>query len=78
MGPFHFRLRLVGSPDGIDLVPEAVSFRGLTLPLWILPAITATERASADGKHLFDVRVSLPPFGRLVHYRGWLKPVAAT
>ena len=78
MGPFHFRLRLAGSRDGIDLVPEAVSFRGLTLPLWILPAITATERASADGRHLFDVHVSLPPFGRLVHYRGWLKPVAAT
>ena len=78
MGPFRFRLRLVGSPEGIDLVPEAVTFRGLPLPLWVLPTIVATERASAEGRHLFDVRVSLWPFGRLVHYRGWLKPVAAT
>ena len=78
MGPFHFRLKLLGSPEGIDLVPEAVSFRGLPLPLWVLPAITATERASADGRHLFNVHVSLAPFGRLVHYRGWLKPVAVT
>ena len=78
MGPFRFRLRLMGSPEGIDLVPEAVTFRGLPLPLWVLPTIVATERASAEGRHLFDVLVSLWPFGRLVHYRGWLKPVTAT
>lgn len=74
MGPFRFRLRLSGSAQGIDLVPEGVSFHGLPLPFWLLPKIVATERASADGRHLFDVAVSLWPVGRLVHYRGWLKP----
>ena len=78
MGPLRFRLKLVGSSEGIDLVPQAVSFRGLPLPLWFLPKIMATERASPDGRHLFDVHVSLGPFGRLAHYRGWLRPVAAT
>jgi hypothetical protein len=76
MGPFRFRLRLKGSAAGIDLIPEGVSWHGLPLPLWFLPAIDATERASADGRHLFDVRIALQPFGRLVHYRGWLRAVA--
>jgi Domain of unknown function (DUF4166) len=76
MGPFRFRLRLVASAVGIDLVPEGVSFRGLPLPLWLLPNIIATERASEDGRHLFDVAVSLWPFGLLVHYRGWLRQQA--
>ena len=75
MGPFRFRLGLRGSALGIDMVPEAVFWRGLRLPAWALPGIIATERASPDGRHLFDVRVTLWPVGRLVHYRGWLRPV---
>lgn len=72
MGPFRFRLKLAASEAGIDLIPEAVSWRGLPLPRWCLPRIVATERASSANKHLFDVMLSLWPFGRLVHYRGWL------
>lgn len=78
MGPLRFTLRVSGSEQGIDLAPLSVSWRSVPLPLWLLPRIVATERASADGRHLFDVRVSLPPFGLLVHYRGWLRPVPAT
>lgn len=74
LGPFRFRLRLAASQEGIDLVPERVSWHGLPLPRWLLPRIAATERASPDSRHLFDVRISLWPFGRLVHYRGWLRP----
>ncbi len=77
MGPLRFTLQLKGSEQGIDLMPLSVSWRGVRLPLWLLPRIAATERASADGLHLFDVRVTLPPLGLLVHYRGWLKPVSA-
>lgn len=76
MGPFRFVLKLVGTEQGIDLIPVRVSWHSLPLPLWLLPAVDATERASADGRHLFDVRVSLRPFGLLVHYRGWLRPVS--
>jgi hypothetical protein len=74
IGPLRFRLRLDGSERGIDLVPVGVAFHGLPLPHWLLPKIAATETASEDGRHLFDVHVSLRPFGRLVHYRGWLRP----
>ncbi|MFT3987040.1 DUF4166 domain-containing protein [Aestuariivirga sp.] len=76
MGPFRFVLKLAGTAQGIDLVPVRVFWHSLPLPLWLLPAIDATERASADGRHLFDVRVSLRPFGLLVHYKGWLRPVS--
>ena len=74
MGPFAFRLKLVGTAAGIDLVPDGWRYRWLALPNCLLPDIVASERASADGRHLFDVRVALRPFGRLVHYRGWLRP----
>lgn len=77
IGPLRFTLKLRGSEQGIDLTPLSVSWRGLPLPLWLLPRIVATERASADGRHLFDVRVTLPPVGLLVHYWGWLRPVLA-
>jgi hypothetical protein len=78
MGPLRFALKLKGSEQGIDLVPLSVAWRRIPLPLALLPRIVATERADGDGRHLFDVHVSLPPFGRLVHYRGWLKPVPPT
>lgn len=76
LGPFRFRLRLDASPAGIGLTPEQVSLRGLPLPAWLLPRVSATERSDSAGRHLFDVSISLKPFGRLVHYRGWLSPAA--
>lgn len=79
LGPFRFTLALRASALGIDMVPQALRLWRLPLPLWVLPRIVATERASADGAcHLFDVHNSAPIVGRLVHYRGWLKPVSAT
>lgn len=78
MGPFRFLLRLEGSALGIDMAPEVVFLWGAPLPLWILLVVVATERADADGRHLFDVHISRFLTGRLVHYCGWLRPVLPT
>jgi hypothetical protein len=75
-GSFRFRLRLEADSRGIDMVPEAAFWRSIPLPRAVLSAITARERASDDGRHLFDVEIALKPLGRLVHYRGWLRPVS--
>ena len=70
-GGLRFRLRLDATRDGLTLTPTAAWWRAVRLPLWLLPRIAATERAKGN-RHLFDVAVSLPLIGRLVHYRGYL------
>ena len=74
-GPFHFTLKLIANERGLDMIPSGMKLLALPLPMFLLPKVTATERASPDGKHLFDVDISYWPFGRLVHYQGWLKPL---
>lgn len=64
----------MGSPAGIDLIPQGVKLWGVPLPRWLLPQVVASERADDQGHHRFDVLISLAPFGRLVHYQGWLLP----
>jgi hypothetical protein len=39
-----------------------------------MPSAEARETVDEDGRFRFDVRLSLPFFGLLAHYRGWLKP----
>ena len=73
-GAFRFRLKVNGRKDGLDLDPVHAAWRGIPLPRLVLPQVRATERVSPEGRHLFDVAISLWPFGRLVHYKGWLSP----
>ena len=73
-GPLRFQMRLTGNSDGLDMIMVGMTLLGIPLPTLLLPQLIATERASADGKHLFNVEIKQWPFGRLVHYNGWLKP----
>jgi hypothetical protein len=73
-GAFRFRLKITGRKDGLNLDPVRAAWRGIPLPRLFLPQVRATERVSPEGRHLFDVAISLWPFGRLVHYKGWLSP----
>ena len=46
---------------------------GVQLPLLLAPRSAATEWEE-DGAFRFDVPIALPLVGRIVHYRGWLRP----
>lgn len=60
----------VSFDDGqIVLDLEGFRFLGLPLPPWLRPRCRATEREQ-DGRYLFDVPVSLPLLGRVIHYTG--------
>jgi len=48
-------------------------FLGLPLPKALLPR-SETAETVVEGVFRFDVCLSLPFFGLLAHYRGWLKP----
>jgi saccharopine dehydrogenase-like NADP-dependent oxidoreductase len=74
MGPLRFTLELAASEAGIDMAPAAAHWGRIPLPRVLVPRIKATERADGQGRHRFDVDISVPLAGRLVHYRGWLIP----
>lgn len=75
-GPLRFRFDLPGGPQGLTMVMRGWSAFGIPLPLAFAPRSEAREWAEG-GRFHFDVPISLPLLGRLVHYRGWLSlPVA--
>lgn len=71
-GPFSIRMKLVANASGLDMQRVDGSFLGLPIPTFLLPQIKAEERVDEQGRHLFDVEIDLPLFGRLVAYRGHL------
>jgi saccharopine dehydrogenase-like NADP-dependent oxidoreductase len=73
-GALTFDLVLAAGPDGLDLTITGGRLGPLPLPRLLLPRSAATERVDGDGRFRFDVPISLPGVGQLVHYRGWLVP----
>lgn len=73
-GPFSFTLAAVGNRDGLVLPIAGWRVFGLPLPRFLMPSAQARETVDADGRFRFDVKLTLPFFGLLAHYRGWLKP----
>lgn len=73
-GPFTLMFKLEGSVNGITFRRRGVRLWGVPLPSVLAPRITATERADGDC-HLFDVELKLPLIGRIIAYRGRLKPL---
>lgn len=71
-GPFRFRTCILPNPTGLHLVLDRAWCFGIPFPRALVPHADAKEIADA-GAHCFDVTVSLPFFGRLVHYHGRLE-----
>jgi Domain of unknown function (DUF4166) len=73
-GLLNFKLKLrVENGRLIYPITEA-RFCGLPMPRFLLPATEAFETTDERGRFVFDVRITLPVGGLLVHYRGWLLP----
>lgn len=45
----------------------------IPMPRFLWPRLRAEERAERDGFR-FDIDIALRGFGRLIHYRGWVRP----
>jgi hypothetical protein len=73
-GPLRFALGLKVQ-DG-KLVYPILAGRafGIPVPGFLLPTSDAFESVDEQGRFRFDVKLGLPVFGALVHYRGWLVP----
>ena len=60
-------------PDGLQWSLAGWRCLGIPLPRWSVPSIECLE--SADGeRYTFDIDVTFPLIGWLMHYRGWLLP----
>jgi Domain of unknown function (DUF4166) len=72
-GLFDLKFRLTPRDDGLHWALAGGRFVGLPLPRWSVPYVDGLE--STDGaRFTFDIDVTFPVIGWLVHYRGWLIP----
>jgi NAD(P)-dependent dehydrogenase (short-subunit alcohol dehydrogenase family) len=71
-GPLRFRFDLPTDEHGLAMLMRGWSAFGIPLPLALAPRSPAREWAE-DERFQFDVPISLPLIGLIVHYRGWLE-----
>jgi hypothetical protein len=72
-GPLSFGMAVVERDGTLHLRMRGGDVLGIPLPRFLWPRIAAQEHG-ADGKFNFDVDISLPVVGQVVHYQGWLAP----
>ena len=72
-GLFDLQFRLTPRADGLQWSLAGWRLVGIPLPGWSVPKVECLE--AADGERFtFDIDVTFPLIGWLVHYRGWLSP----
>jgi len=72
-GLFDLCFQLSPLPEGLAWSLAGWRCLGIPLPRWSVPQINCVE--SADGeRYTFDIDVTFPLVGWLMHYRGWLLP----
>jgi saccharopine dehydrogenase-like NADP-dependent oxidoreductase len=76
-GPLTFNLGLIVKDHEIRFPVTGWRIGALRLPIFLAPRSEAREYVDDEGRFRFDVRLSLPLFGLMAHYRGWLKPGVA-
>jgi Domain of unknown function (DUF4166)/Saccharopine dehydrogenase NADP binding domain len=76
-GAFSVLLGLKVGSDEIEMPVVGWRVGALRLPLFLAPKSETREFVGDDGRFHFDVAISVPFIGRLVHYRGWLRAKAA-
>ncbi|HEX7782851.1 MAG TPA: DUF4166 domain-containing protein [Sphingobium sp.] len=71
-GPLRFHFDLPSHGNGLEMRMTGWSLLGIPLPLMLAPQSRAREW-DEEGMFHFDVPISFPVIGMIVHYRGWLK-----
>ena len=75
-GPLRFLFDLPVDSKRLMMKMGGWSAFGIPLPLALAPRSLAVEWEE-DGRFRFDVPITLPLIGRLVHYRGWLEQASS-
>ena len=74
-GPFRFEIGLNVLGRQLEYPVRRARLFGLPWPMALTPKSDTFEGEDADGRATFDVAISLPIVGRLIHYQGWLERV---
>ena len=72
-GPFLFGMALVPEGNRLRLVMRRWSFLGVPLPDMLVPRGNSCEFA-VNERFNFDVEITLPIFGFVIRYKGFLNP----
>ncbi len=72
-GLLQFQFALPVTDGSLTMVMTGWKFGFLPLPLFLAPRSEASEWEES-GRFHFDVPITLPLVGLMVHYRGWLEP----
>lgn len=76
-GLLKFRLSLHAHSDELRFpVLAGRAFGFLPIPRFLTPVSDSSECVDAAGRFQFDVHLSMPFAGRIVHYKGYLEPTA--
>ena len=72
-GPMTFAMALQCSGQRLTLEMRHWSLFGIPLPMFLCPVSDSYEYAQ-NGRMYFNVEISHPFVGLIVHYKGWLVP----
>ena len=75
-GALRFKIGLTVRGDELYFPVLSGSVLGVPFPRLFLPVSHTKESVDAQGRAQFDVSISLPLFGEVVTYKGWLEPVS--
>ena len=75
-GALSFKLEVTVNDGSLELPVSAWRLFGIPMPRFLGPGSQAREFEDDRGSFRFDVRLSLPIIGMLIHYRGYLEPKA--
>ncbi|WP_298257376.1 SDR family oxidoreductase [uncultured Litoreibacter sp.] len=74
-GPLRFGLNLRVVDGALEFpVGKGRVFGKFAIPRFLTPVSETSETVDAQGRFQFDVRLSLPTGGLIVHYKGYLEP----
>lgn len=74
-GPLVFSLDLAVKDGALHFpVTTGRAFGLIPIPRILMPVSETSETVDAQGRFQFDVRLSLPLGGLIVHYKGYLEP----
>lgn len=73
-GPFKFEIGLQISDQRLGYPVRRARLFGVPWPMALTPKNDAFEAMDAQGRATFDVAISLPFVGPMIHYQGWLEP----
>lgn len=71
-GPFCFGIALTVHAETVQWSIDRWWFAGVPLPKFLAPLSQTKEFIDDKGRYAFDIDLSVPLFGRLIAYRGWL------